>query len=142
MPGHTPAGVAYLIADAAFVGDTLVMQDYGTARADFPSGDAHALYRSIRRLLELPDTTRFFLCHDYKAIGRDGYRGETTVGEPRQSSIHIHDGVSEDAFVAMREKRDAGLNVPNSCFLQSKSTFALATLMRQKRMVSPICAFQ
>ena len=112
VPGHTPADVAYLIGDAAFVGDTLFMPDYGTARTDFPGGNARTLYRSIRRLLALPDETRLFLCHDYKAPGRDDYRWETTVGEQRRSSVHVHDGVSEDDFVAMREKRDAGLSVP------------------------------
>ena len=112
VPGHTPADVAYLVGDAAFVGDTLFMPDYGTARADFPGGDARTLYRSIRRLLDLPDATRLFLCHDYKAPGRDEYRWETTVGEQKRSSIHIHEGMSEDAFVAMREERDAGLSVP------------------------------
>ena len=112
VPGHTPADVAYIVADAAFVGDTLFMPDYGTARADFPGGDARTLYRSIRRLLELPDDTRLFLCHDYKAPGRDEYRWETTVGEQKRSSVHIHEGMSEDEFVAMREERDAGLSVP------------------------------
>ena len=112
VPGHTPADVAYRIGDAAFVGDTLFMPDYGTARADFPGGDARTLYRSIRRLLALPEATRLFLCHDYKAPGRQDYRWETTVGEQRRSSIHVHDGVSEDAFVAMREQRDAALSVP------------------------------
>ncbi len=112
VPGHTPADVAFLIGDAAFIGDTLFMPDYGTARADFPGGDARTLYRSIRRLLALPDETRLFLCHDYKAPGRDTYQWETTVGEQRRSSVHIHDGVDEDAFVAMRQSRDAGLSVP------------------------------
>ena len=112
VPGHTPADIAYRIGDAAFVGDTLFMPDFGTARADFPGGDARTLYRSIRRLLTLPDETRLFLCHDYKAPGRDDYRWETTVGEQRRASVHVHDGVSEDAFVAMRERRDAGLSVP------------------------------
>lgn len=112
VPGHTPADVAYRIGDAVFVGDTLFMPDYGTARADFPGGDARTLYRSIRRLLALPETTRLFLCHDYKAPGRDDYRWETTVGEQRRGSVHVHDGVSEDDFVAMREARDAGLSVP------------------------------
>lgn len=112
VPGHTPADVAYLVGDAAFVGDTLFMPDYGTARADFPGGDARTLYRSIRRLLALPDKTRLFLCHDYKAPGRTQYRWETTVGEQRRSSVHVHDGVSEDEFVRMREDRDAGLPVP------------------------------
>jgi len=111
-PGHTPADLTYRIGDAAFVGDTLFMPDYGTARADFPGGDARQLYRSIRRLLNLPEDTRLFLCHDYKAPGRDEYRWETTVGEQRRSSIHVHDGVSEDEFVAMREARDATLAVP------------------------------
>ncbi|WP_230278985.1 MBL fold metallo-hydrolase [Croceicoccus sp. Ery15] len=112
VPGHTPADMAYLVDDTAFVGDTLFMPDYGTARADFPGGDARTLYRSIRRLLTLPDDTRLFLCHDYKAPGREDYRWETTIGEQRRSSVHVHDGVSEDEFVAMREARDAGLAVP------------------------------
>ncbi|MFL9841311.1 MBL fold metallo-hydrolase [Sphingomonas sp. ST-64] len=112
VPGHTPADIAYRIGDAAFVGDTLFMPDYGTARADFPGGDARALYRSIRKLLSLPDATRLFLCHDYKAPGREEYRWETTVGEQRRASVHVHDGVSEDDFVAMREARDATLAVP------------------------------
>ncbi|MDP3675672.1 MAG: MBL fold metallo-hydrolase [Novosphingobium sp.] len=112
VPGHTPADVAYLIGDAAFVGDTLFMPDYGTARADFPGGDARQLYRSIRRVLSLPDDTRLFLCHDYKAPGRDDYRWETTVGEQRHGSVHVHDGITEDEFVAMREARDETLAVP------------------------------
>lgn len=112
VPGHTPADIAYRVGDAAFVGDTLFMPDYGTARADFPGGDARTLYRSIRRLLSLPDETRLFLCHDYKAPGREDYRWETTVGAQRRDSVHVHDGVSEDAFVAMREARDATLAVP------------------------------
>ena len=112
VPGHTPADVAYVIGDAAFVGDTLFMPDYGTARADFPGGDARTLFRSIRRLLALPDETRLFLCHDYKAPGRPDYRWETTVGDQRRSSVHIADGVTEDDFVAMREARDVTLSVP------------------------------
>ena len=112
VPGHTPADIAYRIGDVAFVGDTLFMPDYGTARADFPGGNAHLLYRSIQRVLSLPEDTRLFLCHDYKAPGRDAYRWETTVGEERRDSIHVHDGISEDAFVAMREARDATLAVP------------------------------
>jgi len=112
VPGHTPADVAYRIGDAVFVGDTLFMPDYGTARADFPGGDARTLYRSIRRVLSLPDATRLFLCHDYKAPGRDTYAWETSVGDQRRSSVHVHDGVSEDGFVAMREARDATLAVP------------------------------
>lgn len=112
VPGHTPADIAYLIGDAAFIGDTLFMPDYGTARADFPGGDARQLFRSIRRVLALPDETRLFLCHDYKAPGRDDYRWETTVEEQRRSNVHVHDGVDEDEFVAMREARDATLAVP------------------------------
>lgn len=112
VPGHTPADVAYLIGDAAFVGDTLFMPDYGTARADFPGGDARQLFRSIRRVLSLPEPTRLFLCHDYKAPGRDDYRWETTVGEQRRTSVHVNDAVTEDEFVAMREARDATLAVP------------------------------
>jgi glyoxylase-like metal-dependent hydrolase (beta-lactamase superfamily II) len=111
-PGHTPADVTYKIADAAFVGDTLFMPDFGTARADFPGGDAHKLYRSIRRLLALPPQTRLFMCHDYKAPGRDKYAWETTVREEREKNIHVKDGVSEDAFVAARMARDATLAAP------------------------------
>ena len=112
VPGHTPADVAYLVADAALVGDTLFMPDYGTARADFPGGDARTLYRSVQRLLVLPEDTRLFLCHDYKAPGRDEYQWETTVGEQRRSNIHVGEGTSEDEFVTLREERDAGLSVP------------------------------
>jgi glyoxylase-like metal-dependent hydrolase (beta-lactamase superfamily II) len=111
-PGHTPACVSYRIGDAVFVGDTLFMPDYGTARADFPGGDARTLYRSIRRLLALPPETRLFLCHDYKAPGREVYAWETTVAEQRAHNVHIHDGVCEDDFVAMREQRDATLAAP------------------------------
>jgi glyoxylase-like metal-dependent hydrolase (beta-lactamase superfamily II) len=112
VPGHTPADLAYRIGEAVFVGDTLFMPDYGTARADFPGGDARTLYRSMRKLLALPRETRLYMCHDYKAPGRDEYRWETTVGEQRDKNVHVHDGVSEDEFVAMRETRDAGLAVP------------------------------
>lgn len=111
-PGHTPADVSYKIADAVFVGDTLFMPDYGTARADFPGGDARQLYRSIRRLLDLPPQTRLFMCHDYKAPGRDAYAWETTVEEQRTKSVHVHEGMSEDEFVAMRTARDATLSAP------------------------------
>jgi glyoxylase-like metal-dependent hydrolase (beta-lactamase superfamily II) len=111
-PGHTPACIVYKIADALFVGDTLFMPDYGTARADFPGGSARELYRSIKRLLALPSETRLFMCHDYKAPGRDYYAWETTVGEERAQNPHIHDGISEDEFVAMREARDAKLSAP------------------------------
>ncbi|MCR9270983.1 MAG: MBL fold metallo-hydrolase [Henriciella sp.] len=111
-PGHTPACVTFVIEDAAFVGDTLFMPDYGTARTDFPGGDARTLYRSIRKILDLPETTRIFVGHDYLPEGRTEYQWETTVAEQRASNIHIHDGVSEDAFVEMREARDAGLASP------------------------------
>ena len=111
-PGHTPADVSYRIGDAVFVGDTLFMPDYGTARADFPGGDARQLYRSIRRLLDLPTATRLFMCHDYKAPGRDHYAWETTVADQRCDSVHIRDGVSENDFVAMRTERDATLPAP------------------------------
>ena len=111
-PGHTPACVSYRIGDAVFVGDTLFMPDYGTARADFPGGDAGALYRSIQRILALPAETRLFMCHDYKAPGRDHYAWETTVGEERAKNVHVHEGVSEQAFVEMRTKRDGKLDAP------------------------------
>lgn len=111
-PGHTPACMTYVIGDAAFIGDTLFMPDYGTARCDFPGGDARELYRSIQRIFALPPETRLFLCHDYKAPGRDEYRWETTVAEQRARNIHVHDGVSEEAFVAMRTGRDATLPMP------------------------------
>lgn len=112
-PGHTPACVTYLVEDAAFVGDTLFMPDYGTARADFPGGDAGALYRSIHKILALPAATRIFVGHDYLPPGRDQIRWETTVAEQQAQNIHVHDGVSEDAFVAMRQARDATLAAPN-----------------------------
>jgi glyoxylase-like metal-dependent hydrolase (beta-lactamase superfamily II) len=111
-PGHTPACVSYRIGDAVFVGDTLFMPDYGCARADFPGGCARTLYRSIRRLLALPPDTRLFLCHDYKAPGRDHFAWETTVAEQRAGNVQVRDGVSEDDFVAAREERDAQLAAP------------------------------
>ncbi len=111
-PGHTQADVAYLIGDAAFIGDTLFMPDYGTARADFPGGDPRVLYRSIRRLLSLPDATRLFTGHDYKAPGRDTYAWESTVGAQRAGNVHVRDGIDEDAFVAFRTTRDATLSLP------------------------------
>jgi glyoxylase-like metal-dependent hydrolase (beta-lactamase superfamily II) len=111
-PGHTPACVSYRIGDSVFVGDTMFMPDYGTARADFPGGDARTLYRSIRRLLDLPPETRLFLCHDYKTPGRDHYVWESTVGEQRAQNVQVHDGISEDEFVAMRQARDAKLGTP------------------------------
>lgn len=110
-PGHTPACVSYLIGDTVFVGDTMFMPDYGTARADFPGGDARTLYRSIQRLLALPPQTRVFLCHDYKAPGRDAYAWESTVKDEREKNVHLA-GVGEDAFVAMREARDKTLSMP------------------------------
>ncbi len=109
-PGHTPACVSYVIGDAVFVGDTLFMPDYGTARADFPGGNSRTLYRSIQKLLALPSETRLFVCHDYKPEGRDEYAWETTIGEEKKNK-HIAD-VTEDEFVAMRDERDAGLAAP------------------------------
>jgi len=111
-PGHTPACVTYIAGDAAFIGDTLFMPDYGTARTDFPGGDAAALYRSIQRILALPARTRLFTCHDYKAPGRDEFLWETTVEQQRTSNIHIHEGVSEQAFVEFRTQRDSQLGMP------------------------------
>jgi glyoxylase-like metal-dependent hydrolase (beta-lactamase superfamily II) len=111
-PGHTPACVTYVIGDAAFVGDTLFMPDYGTARADFPGGDARQLYRSIQRILSLPRATRLFTCHDYKAPGRDRYAWETSVGDELDHNIHIRGGVDEETYVAMRERRDGTLCAP------------------------------
>ena len=112
MPGHTPACVAYQVGDAVFVGDTLFMPDVGTARCDFPGGDARTLYHSIRRLLALPGDTRLFMCHDYPPAGREPH-WETSVAEQRAANIHVHDGVSADDFVAMRTARDATLEMPN-----------------------------
>jgi glyoxylase-like metal-dependent hydrolase (beta-lactamase superfamily II) len=111
-PGHTPACMTHVIGDAAFVGDTLFMPDYGTARCDFPGGDAATLYRSIRKIFALPDATRIFLCHDYKAPGRDRYAFETTVGAQKRDNLHVHEGVSEAEFVTMRTTRDATLAMP------------------------------
>jgi len=111
-PGHTPACVSYVIGDAAFIGDTLFMPDSGTARADFPGGDARQLYRSLRRILALPPATRLFLCHDYKAPGRDEYRWETTVLRESCDNIHVRDGVTEAEFVQLRTARDATLGMP------------------------------
>ncbi|PMR69597.1 MBL fold metallo-hydrolase [Halomonas heilongjiangensis] len=111
-PGHTPACLTYVIGDAAFVGDTLFMPDYGTARCDFPGGDARTLYRSIQKVLALPDETRLFLCHDYKATGREEYQHETSVVEQRAHNVHVHEGVSEEEFVRMRTERDATLDMP------------------------------
>jgi glyoxylase-like metal-dependent hydrolase (beta-lactamase superfamily II) len=111
-PGHTPACVSYRIADAVFVGDSMFMPDYGTARCDFPGGDARQLYRSIQRILSLPRETRLFMCHDYKAPGRSEFAWETTVGEQLERNVHIGGGVAEEDYVAMREARDATLKTP------------------------------
>ena len=111
VPGHTPACVAYHVGDAVFVGDTLFMPDVGTARCDFPGGNAHTLYQSIRRLLALPLDTRLFMCHDYPPGGRP-VAFESTVAEQRARNIHVHDGVTEEQFVAMRTARDATLDMP------------------------------
>lgn len=111
-PGHTPACLTYVIGNAAFVGDTLFMPDFGTARCDFPGGDARELYQSIRKVLSLPAETRIFLCHDYKAPGREEYAHQTTVAEQRAANVHVHDGISEDEFVQMRTERDATLDMP------------------------------
>ncbi|MFY0991099.1 MBL fold metallo-hydrolase [Halomonas sp. C05BenzN] len=111
-PGHTPACLTYVIGDAAFVGDTLFMPDYGTARCDFPGGDARTLYRSIQKVLALPGETRLFLCHDYKAPEREEYQHETTVAEQRAHNVHVHEGISEEEFVRMRTERDATLDMP------------------------------
>lgn len=111
-PGHTPACMTFVIGDAGFVGDTLFMPDYGTARCDFPGGDARTLYRSIQKIFALPDETRLFMCHDYKAPGRDDYAWETTVGEQTAKNIHVGAGKTEDEFVKMRTARDATLAMP------------------------------
>nr|WP_315489549.1 MBL fold metallo-hydrolase [uncultured Rhodoferax sp.] len=112
VPGHTPACMAFHVGDAVLVGDTLFMPDVGTARCDFPGGDAHALYRSVQRLLSLPGTTRLFMCHDYPPANR-GAQWVTTVAEQRSANIHVHDGVTEAEFVAMRQARDSTLVMPN-----------------------------
>ena len=111
-PGHTPACMTYLIGDAGFVGDTLFMPDYGTARCDFPGGDARILYRSIQKIFALPESTRLFMCHDYLPTGRTAYVWETTVGAEKHNNIHVGAGKSEDEFVAMRKARDAKLDMP------------------------------
>ncbi len=111
-PGHTPACMTYIIEDTAFVGDTLFMPDFGTARADFPGGDARIMYQSIQKILALPPETRLFMCHDYKAPGRDVYAWETTVAEELERNIHVGAGASEDDFVKMRSERDATLDMP------------------------------
>lgn len=111
-PGHTPACMTYIVGDAAFVGDTLFMPDFGTARCDFPGGDARQLYRSIQKIFALPPRTRLFMCHDYKAPGREEFRWETTVAEEKANNVHVHEGVGEEDFVRMRTERDAKLGMP------------------------------
>ena len=111
-PGHTPACLTYLIEDAAFTGDTIFMPDFGSARCDFPGGSAEELYNSVQRIFELPDDTTIFVCHDYKAPGRDEYAWETSVAEQRADNIHISDDVSKEQFVEMREGRDSQLGMP------------------------------
>ncbi|CAM5471099.1 MBL fold metallo-hydrolase [Eoetvoesiella caeni] len=112
VPGHTPACMAYQVGDAVFVGDTLFMPDVGTARCDFPGGDAHILYRSIRKLFDLPNTARLFMCHDYPTESRPEPAWEATVAQQRADNIHVHDGVTEEQFVSMRTARDATLELP------------------------------
>jgi len=112
VPGHTPACIAYVIGDAIFVGDTMFMPDYGTARADFPGGDAGQLFRSLRRILTLPPATRLFMCHDYLPAGRTTYQWESTIAAERKGNAHAHDGIAEADFVAMRQSRDATLAMP------------------------------
>ena len=112
VPGHTPADIAYIVGDAAFIGDTMFMPDYGSARADFPGGNARNLYRSVRRLMRLPDETRVFLCHDYKAPNRTEFVWETTMLAQRTANVHLHEDVDEDQFVEMRTQRDATLEMP------------------------------
>ena len=111
-PGHTPACMTYVTGDAAFVGDTLFMPDFGTARADFPGGDARTLYRSIQKVLSLPPETRLFMCHDYKAPGRDEFAWETTVSAEKAGNVHVREGITEDEFVKLRTERDATLDMP------------------------------
>jgi glyoxylase-like metal-dependent hydrolase (beta-lactamase superfamily II) len=111
-PGHTPACLTYVFGDAVFVGDTLFMPDYGTARCDFPGGDAGILFDSIQKILELPPETRLFMCHDYKAPGRDEFAWETTVAEQRDNNVHLQAGTTKEEFVAFRNGRDETLGVP------------------------------
>ncbi|MEM9279715.1 MAG: MBL fold metallo-hydrolase [Pseudomonadota bacterium] len=111
-PGHTPACMTYVIGNSAFVGDTLFMPDFGTARTDFPGGSAEALYQSIWKILQLPDETKLFMCHDYKAPGRDEYAWETTVAEQKKANVHVHEGVTMEEFVKFRTERDANLSMP------------------------------
>ena len=125
-PGHTPACVTYMIGDTAFIGDTLFMPDFGTARADFPGGSAAKLYQSIQKILALPDSTRLFLCHDYKAPGRDSFCWETTVAEQKKLNIHVGRGVTETEFVSMRTSRDEALSMPHLLIPSIKITLLLS----------------
>ncbi len=111
-PGHTPACLTYVIGDAAFVGDTLFMPDFGTARCDFPGGSAETMWDSIQKVLSLPDDTRLFMCHDYKAPGRDSYAWETTVAEQKAHNVHVGGGITKEEFIQMRTSRDATLGMP------------------------------
>lgn len=131
-PGHTPACMTYRVGNAAFVGDTLFMPDYGTARADFPGGDARTLYRSIRRILDLTPETRLFMCHDYKAPGRDHFAWETTVAEERARNVQAHDGIGEDAYVRFREGRDKTLEMPVLICRRSRSISAPGIFRHRK----------
>ncbi len=135
-PGHTPACISYKIGDALFIGDTMFMPDYGTARADFPGGNARKLYRSIQRILSLPPETRLFMCHDYKAPDRDQYAWETTVAEEKAHNVHVHEGVSEDEFRKDAAARDATLSTPLLLLPPSRSIFAQASSRRLRPTVS------
>ena len=137
-PGHTPACVCYRIGDDVFVGDTLFMHDYGTARADFPGGDARALFRSIKRLLALPPATRLWMCHDYKAPGRDAYAWQSTVAEQRAHNPHVKDGVTEDEFVAFRQARDAKLAAPKLLLPSIQVNIRAGASRRPRAMVCGI----
>ena len=135
-PGHTPACVVYVVGDAAFVGDTIFMPDSGTARCDFPGGSAQQLWQSIQKLWTLPDETRLFMCHDYKAPGRDEYRWETTVREQRLQNKHVGEGATERGFVALREQRDSELSTPRLCSRPFRSTCVPADSLNQRGTVS------
>jgi glyoxylase-like metal-dependent hydrolase (beta-lactamase superfamily II) len=140
-PGHAPDSVTYVIGDAVFVGDTLFMPDYGTARADFPCGDARALYRSIRRVLSLPGATRLFFCHDYKAPGRNEFRWETTVAAERAHNVHIHDGVSETSLYAFARRATPNSACRSLSCRRCRSTCAQANSRRPRTTASAISRF-
>ncbi len=141
VPGHTPACVAYQVGDAVFVGDTMFMPDVGTARCDFPGGDAKTLYASVHKLLSLPPETRLFMCHDYPPNNRP-VSFETTVAEQRAKNIHVHDGISEAQFVEMRMKRDATLEMPVLILPLCRSTFVLASCRPKRPTASPTRRFR